>query len=213
MKSEKARQVILRFMTEISYDSINAFEEKYGEIITELSEKISKLFSGYPMITEYLDFVLREIDDLNSFFKSNGSGKKIPYYNLISFANKDDRISKFLFEKGAEKKLSKERSRDVDVAGYEFDDENEDSIVLIHDNDVYGCVYVTSKRSFLFSSANNKLIVQNSKGKIISYKKYLSLLKNKRHITLKKIYNEIIKNKSNTFSMKAFKEFYESNFS
>lgn len=212
MKPEKVRRLLLKFMNDISPLSVRGLEEEYCDILDELSNKLSKVFSVAKEVEEYLDFILREIDQINEFFKIKNRGR-VPYSHLFNWANKDKRISKFLFEKGVEKKFLREgSSSEMDVAGFEYKGSavKEDEVVLIHDNEVYGCVFVTKRRSFFFSPAINKLIVQNSKGKVFSYKDYFSSLESKRikPIKLLDIFNSIIKRKENNESSVAFKNIY-----
>jgi hypothetical protein len=213
MKSERVRRLLSRFLKDISPLSIKELEKKYGDIADELSVKLAKTLSTEKEIEEYLEFIILEIDSLNKFFKTQNRGR-IPYSKLFTFANKDERISSFLFDKGISKKLIKKSSygNSMDIAGFSYEECKEDDVVLIYKNDVYGCIYTSSQNSFLFSSAVNKLIVQNSKGKICSYKKYVSSSKKKKrkYISLKTIFNSIKKNKTNESSL-AFKLFYIDN--
>lgn len=215
MKSEKARLLLSKFLKEISYKSVDDFEDKYGVVLDELSLKLSKALAKSEEVEEYLTFVIKEIDNFNKFLKTKEGREKVPYSQLFYWANKDKRLSEFLFQKGIEKRLSEEPvSPEVDMAGFEYEnskEKEEDEVVLIHNNDVYGCVFVTKKSVFFFSSAISKVIVQGDKGKILSYKDYVVFFKKKKKkpFSFGDIYASIVKRKRRNESSIAFKAFYE----
>ena len=214
MKSEKVKRLLLEFLRDITIFPADDLGEKYDDILSELSGKLSNLFKKKEEVYEYLDFVLKEIDELNRFFSKKEGGRKVPYSSLFFFANKNERISKFAFEKGAEKKASESSGfkRGVDIAGFDSEEDNgDDQVVTIYKDDVYGLIYSSSKNHFLFSAAAGKTIVQSLSGKISSYLDYARKQKekHKKFIKLKVIYYSIIrKNKANESSV-AFKSFYE----
>jgi hypothetical protein len=182
-------------------------------VLDRLSKKLAKAFSTEEQVDEYLMFVLNEINDLNKFFARKNRAP-VPYSRLFAFANKDERLSSFLFDSGVKKKFfnNEEESSGIDVAGFNSSQVKDDDVTIIYKDDVYGCVYVSSKRTFFFSSAVNRLIVQkHSNGKILQYKKYVHRMnsKGKKFISPSQIFSSVVKKKKINSSSLAFKSSYD----
>ena len=200
MTASEVRKILLQFMAEISHTPIKNLADKLSAVLDELSEKLSKVFKDKKEIEDYLDHIIEYIDDLNRFFKKQRRGS-VPYSRLFNFANKEDRIEEFLFDKGIKRLRSADS--DVDMAGYDGV-EGYSPINVLYCNEMYGWIYSSSKRKFFYSPAVNRIAVQNKKGEVISYVKYRKSLKGKKYIKIRDILKKVkaIKNKSE--DMKAF---------
>jgi hypothetical protein len=170
MKPQKVRKILYKFIVEIASDPTKDLKVIWKDTLKELSEKLSKKFNTEQEVKNYLDYVLEYMDGLNKFFAKKGSGY-VPYSKLFQFANKDERLSEYLFDLGVHKKFSKKNSG-IEIAGHVAEEEEDDEINIIFENEIYSQIYASSSKGFFFSSAINSFLVRNSNGKMRSYKQY-----------------------------------------
>jgi len=201
MTPGKVKRLLFEFMADIYFGPANNLKNKWDGILDELGGKLSKVLSKESEVDEYLNNTLVYIDDLNKYFAKQGRGK-VPYSKLFVFANKDERISEFLVDKGLKKKLLK--ASGIELAG--FDSEvGEDSPDIIYEDEVYGSIYSLKNRGIFFSPAVNKLVVQYPDGKVLSYSLYRKKAKkkNRKYIKLSRIY-KVLLDKDKNSTMEAF---------
>jgi len=189
MTPERVKQLLFEFMSDISFGPADNLKKQWYGILDELGGKLADVLSKESEVDEYLNNTLVYIDELNKYFAKQKRGR-VPYSKLFVFANKDERISEFLVDKGMKKKLSK--NSEMELAGFDGETE-EDSPDIIYENEVYGSIYSTKNRNIFFSPAVNKLVVQYPDGKVLSYSLYVrkAKKKNKKYIKLSKIYKAL----------------------
>ena len=211
MTPGRVRLLLFEFMADIYPGKSSDLETQYGDFLNELGGKLSKVLSKEQEIDEYLNSILEYIDGLNQFFAKQPEKSRIPYSKLLTFANKDERISGFLLDKGLKKKLS--TSSGIDVAGYDSEDE-EEAEDIIYDNEVYEYLYSLNNRKFFFSPVINKVAVQYPSKKIISYSLYRrkARKKGKKYIKLVTLHRALSHEKQ-TEIQKAFQKHIVSVFS
>ena len=188
----KVRRVLCKFMIEVAPGPVNELESIWKETLTELSRKLSKKFKTVNEVEEYLDHTIEYIEGLNNFFVTQKKKSRIPYSKLFQFANKDERLSEYFFDKGVQKKFSK-RDRGLEIAGHTMTEEEEE-ISIIFEDEVYSQIFASNTKGFFFSSIVNSLIVRNSKGKIVSYKEYKksAIKKSIYYTTIQKIHKALL---------------------
>ena len=203
MTPRKAKKYLKTYMQIIVPASSDKLFEQLKDIISELSKKLAVEFNDEKEIEDYLDYVFEYIDGLNQFFVKKGKGR-VPYSKLFSFANKDIKIQEFKFDKNVQKK--RVESNNVDVAGYNYEEEEEEEINVIYKNDIYGQIFSLNKKDFFFSIVTKRLIVRNRIGKILPYKKYKKLaIKNGIvYVSPIQIYNAILSGDNRTSTMESF---------
>jgi len=203
MTPGRIRFLLFEFMADIYPGKVSDLD-KYGDIFNELGDKLSQVLYKESEVDEYLNNILEYIDGLNKFFAKQKGKSRIPYSKLMTFANKDERISEFLLDEGLKKKLSK--NSEIELAG--FDDKAEEkSSDIIYDNEIYGHIYSIKNRGVFFSPAVNKVIIQYSNGKIISYSLYRKKARkgNKKYLKLSKVYKELLCEENCGGTVEAFK--------
>jgi len=210
MTPERVKLLLFEFMTDIHPGPVQqTLKIKWKSVLDELGNKLSKLFSKEREVDDYLNYILAYIDDLNKYFAKEKKGR-VPYSQLFNFANKDERISEFLFDRGAEKKLSKSSSGRM--AGFDSEDEEEDDDIIFG-NEVYSYIYSFEGKKFFFSPVINEVAVKPPKGKTISYLLYKRNGRKYRGTYLKlSSIHRALRNKQNTESIKAFVKYMNSVF-
>lgn len=206
----KVEQLLFKFMADISSVPADDLKIKWKEVLSELGVKLSKVLSKETEIEEYLNSILLCIDDLNQYFIKQGKNR-IPYSKLFAFANKDERISEFLVDKGLRKKISK--TLGIKLAG--FDDEIEkETLNVIYKDEIYEHIYSVGNRKFFFSPIVNRVVVQSPKGKIISYFLYKRKFKKRTgaHLSLSRIYRDLLYEGNKSETIKAFQKYMKALF-
>ena len=209
------RQAIINYMDDIMHSPPKNWKTQWKKVIDETTEVLDGKFKTPEEVDQYLGFILEYIDGLNRFFAKKKMGR-IPYSKLLHHAKKPEKITDFMFDMGAKKKLSKE-SDDVDVnpditlAGFRFrdgDNTKELSIVVFKEN-VYHYIYSNKVNMFYF--LDGEVIVRDSLGKIRTYKAYKAraIRKNKMYTKLLTIYKSIEVITKKTDSMGDFLAHYE----
>jgi len=204
MKSGRVRSILIKFIKDIYPGDVNKFIEQKKDIIKELTKKLLKNFKTEEEILEYLEYVLNDIDSLNEFFRKKRK-RPIKYSSVSSFANKDDRIANFVFDKNLKTGKMKDK-----LAGKEMvNGNNHKSNDVIYKNEVYTEIFC-KKNKFFFSPVTNKIVVLINNGKIIQYSKYVKILKGKdrKYIGLNFLY-EMAKLNKDCSASKFFCEFIE----
>jgi len=179
MKENEVVEDCLGFMKDISPFFSRDLERKWREAFVPLGNKICNLVKTEEDVSEYLNSVLFYIDDLNKFFAKKKGGGRIPYSRLPQFAIKEERISDFFLDKEVRKKLSRKKAG---MAGFEnsLGNERYQDLSVIFENEVYSLIYSSNVNRFFFSPVVNKVVVQGSNGKIVSYSRYRKERKKKR---------------------------------
>ena len=216
MQSEKVRRLLFEFMIDTCQGSTKSLEAKLRDTLDKLAKKLSKSLSNEEEVEEYLTYVLEYIDELNKFFAKKKQGR-VPYSKVFAFANKDERLSEFLFDKGAKKKLSKvPKPSELDIAGFDGnEEESKENKDIIYDNEIYGWIYSSNIRNFFFSPVVNKIVVQDiNSGELFSYSFYRKVAKKKgkHYIRKSKIY-KALRGKDGSEAIVAFKAYMRLSFS
>jgi len=213
MKENEVVEDCLGFMKDISPFFSRDLERKWREAFVPLGNKICNLVKTEEDVSEYLNSVLFYIDDLNKFFAKKKGGGRIPYSRLPQFAIKEERISDFFLDKEVRKKLSRKKAG---MAGFEnsLGNERYQDLSVIFENEVYSLIYSSNVNRFFFSPVVNKVVVQGSNGKIVSYSRYRKERKKKRkkHIRLSYIYKIISREEKVSDVIEYFKVYVSSNF-
>lgn len=191
MKPKKVRKTLYKFMVEIAPGPTKDLEVIWKDTLDELSKKLSKKFKTEQEVENYLDYVLEYIGGLNEFFAKKNSGY-VPYSKLFQFANKDERLSEYLFDRGVRKKFLKKNSG-MDIAGYAIEEEEDNEINIIFEDEIYSQIYASGSNGFFFSSAINSFLVRGFNGEMQSYKQYKqkAIRKGKYYTKLSKIYKAL----------------------
>jgi len=206
MTPQKVRKVLKKFVKDISYFSVDAMLENEKETIKELSEKLAKVFKTSSEVDSYLNHILAAIDSLNKYFSKQKGGGKIPYSRLLTFANKDKRLSEFLFDVAASKKLGgSERDADIGMAGFEFKEEVDIPAVVFND-EIYSHIYTKGGSEFFFSMIKERLVVRIFGKKVMSYVHYKKKRKqaNAKYVTVAEIFKKVKKIEERTVAISSY---------
>jgi hypothetical protein len=193
-------------MSDISRGPVAPLLKKWSKVLNELGDKLAKYFDTEKEIDDYLNYMLEEIDRLNAYWKTQG-GHRLPYTSVFSFANKEERLSEYLLDKGISKKRDGKKDDEGNVlAGTDSEDDETGSVIF--KDDVYTEFYRTKVRAFYFSSVTSEVVVQNlSTEKVISFHKYVMRVKNA--FTLTNLHQKCLKKKDLSAIAKAFCEAIE----
>jgi len=212
MTPGRARLLLFDFVKDIYDGPSKDIEVQWGDLLNDLGDKLAKVIIKDEDIEVYLNSVLEYIDGLNKFFAKQKNRSRIPYSKLLSFANKDERISEFILEKGLKKKISstiKSFQEEVDMAGFTYKNEDEEASIIF-DNEVYTKIYETMEKGFFFSPITNALIVRISDNKTVTYSKYRELAKKNKikYLRKREIYNRL-RDVSDSDIIISYRRYYE----
>lgn len=210
MNSLQVRKKIITYIKDISFMSADGIIKKNKKEIKSLSETLSSKMSKISEVDEYLDYIVDYIDNLNRFFKKEKRKGKVPYSSMLMFANKDERFSEFLFNREME---IKKKIEDPGLAGVNSTEESnnlKDFSISFKGND-YDFIHTEKGNFFFFSIVDRKVVIQLSNGKIVSFKGYKKICKEKEisGIKLKALYSKVKKVADKNDAMKSFEIYFK----
>jgi len=208
MKRKEIKEALKDFLRDISFGNLGTdFWIKRNKVLNALSTRLYHESFETEDIDNYLNSVIGQIDSFNKYQKRQ-KRSQASYSGLLSWANKEERISAFLLEKGIRKKIKKNRPIRI-LAGFESSKEKIDSLKefkklsFSYKGKDYRFIYTKRGKIFFFSSENQKILIQDSSGKIISYKRYVQEAKGK-FLTKIEIYRAIKKDLNKNDTMQSF---------
>jgi len=211
MTPGRARMVLYRFMGDVCHGSVEVLEVTYAEVLNELGDKLSGAKLDEEDVNRYLNQTLEYIANLNKYFKKQG-GYLMPYAKVFHFANKDERLSEFLFDVNVKKKKMKPSGEELEIAGFSDEAQKESDAIesVVFKDEMYTLIHRTKISGFYFSPVTRKVIVKTSKKKLVVYSLYASMCKKKgnRYIYPMDLYRAC-KKKTDCDVCKMFCEFFE----
>ena len=209
MERKEIKDILKNFLSIVSMSKLSKdFWKSKKKIINELSKKLLKKKLTAENIEEYLNYVIKEMDELNVYFKKNGRSP-ISYSNILNFANKYERLSSFLLGEGIKKKITKEKPA-RELAGFDLPVEEIDplkefrKLSFSHKGESYGFIYKGEEGIYFFSTETRKILVQDFRGKIFSYNEFKKYKKGVKLPTTLEIYRTIKKFSSKSVAMTSF---------
>lgn len=208
MKSSEVRKKMVVYIRDISFLSVDGIIKKNEDKIKDLSKMLASKLNSLDEVDEYLDYIIDYIDNTNKYFKREGKGK-IPYSLLFTFASYDEKFSEFIFNKDVDKK----KKEDPGLAGTtskEGPDDLKDFSISFKDND-YNFIYTEKGKFFFFSVITRRVVVQLSNGKVVSFKKFKKICREKRisQVRLAAIYNKVKKVDGKSDAMRSFEVYFK----
>ena len=208
MKPLEVRKKMVLYIRDISFLSVDGIIKKNEEKIEDLSKILSFKLNSIDEVDEYLDYIIDYIDNTNKYFKKEGKGK-IPYSLLFTFASYESKLSEFIFDKSVERK----KKEDPGLAGITSNGESDnlkDFSVSFRENN-YDFIYTEKGQFFFFSVATRRIVVQLSNGKIVSFKRFKKICKEKSipQVRLATIYNKVKKIDDKSDVMRSFIIYFE----
>jgi len=208
MKSSEIRKKMEVYIKDISFLSVDGIIKKNKDKIKDLSEVLSVKLNSIDEVDEYLDYIIDYIDNTNNYFKREGKGK-IPYSLLFTFASYEDKLSEFIFNRDIRKK----KNEDPGLAGVTSKESSDNlkDFSIFFKNDDYDFIHTEDGKFFFFSIITRKVIVQLSNGKVVSFKKFKKICREKRipQIRLATIYNKVKKIEDKSDTMKSFETYFK----
>lgn len=197
LSTNEMKEFFYEFLAEISVGAPDSIFEKQEKKINSLSKKLAKSLKTKEEVCAYLDYVLSEISGLNKFFRKIHKNS-IPFSKVFVFAEKDARLTSFLMERKYEQKKN-----GSGIAGFFSPNETalpDESFSVVYNKIKYSFLFTKESLLFFFSAKKQRVIVQLSNGKLLSFGAYQKDAKanGETPVTSKKLYNQICKRKEKT---------------
>ena len=202
MKPSEVRKKLVLYIKDISFLSVDGIISKNKDKIESLSETLSSKLSSIDEVDEYLDYIIDYIDNTNKYFKREGKGK-LPYSLLFTFANYDDKLSEFIFNKAVYKR-KKEDPGLAGVTSTEGSDDLKNFSISFEDND-YDFICTEGGAFFFFSTVTRRIVVQLLSGKTVSFRNFK---KKFPKVRLAALYNKVKKTEDKSDTMKSFEIYF-----